>query len=57
MSHEHDSKQSSAKMSTLASKVLQDNSADQKEKSLAGSVLSQSEAHHEDSSDKDQEDK
>ncbi|WP_166272059.1 hypothetical protein [Saccharibacillus alkalitolerans] len=54
MSNNHDGKHSSSKLSTIASKVLQDKEADKKEKSLAGSVLSQSEIHRdgEDSDEK-----
>lgn len=55
MSNAHEGKHSSSELSTIASKVLQDKTADKKEKSLAGSVLSQSES--EDDSNRDQTDK
>ncbi|GEM_PF-6105280 len=53
MSDNHDGKHSSKKMTKLASKVLHDKEAEKQSKSLAGSVLSQAESHH----DGDQDDK
>lgn len=46
MSDHHDGKHSSKKMTKLASKVLHDKEAEKQSKSLAGSVLSQAESHH-----------